>query len=253
MASTSSTVPVVHQLSSDSESAGQDSPPRRSKRTRKATKRYMPTDDEDEDSDAPIIKKKAKKTNKRKKKQNKKKDAQLQPAQALQIRADSPTLNRSGSDVCSVCLDKPVHPVELECRHIFCYLCAKGLVQGGTGQCSLCRATISNGYLEQSKLISRTRSDLESATEGVRGWQWFYEGRGGGWWKFEVRLNQEIEEAFSAQEAKLETLICGNLYVVDFQEMTQYRKDIPMRKRKIKRDVVFAQCKGVAGLVPQND
>ncbi len=38
-----------------------------------------------------------------------------------------------------------------------------------------------------------------------------------------------------------------------FQEMAQYRKDMPDRKRKIKRDVVFAQCKGVAGLVPKNN
>ncbi len=35
--------------------------------------------------------------------------------------------------------------------------------------------------------------------------------------------------------------------------MAQYRKDMPDRKRKIKRDVVFAQCKGVAGLVPKNN
>ena len=47
--------------------------------------------------------------------------------------------------------------------------------------------------------------------------QWFYEGRGGGWWKFEVRLNQEIEEGYSAGALAMETLICGNLYVVDFQ------------------------------------
>ena len=64
-------------------------------------------------------------------------------------------------------------------------------------------------------------------------------------------MSDEIEEAFQRGEPRLETLICGCLYVVDMANMVQYKKDAPgaPRVRKIKRDVVFAKCKGVAGLV----
>ena len=93
------------------------------------------------------------------------------------------------------------------------------------------------------------RSDLESSTEGGDQRQWFYEGRNG-WWKFERRNSEEIEEAFRRGDGIFETLICGHIYVIDFGAMVQYRKDFGQgRKRKIKSDVVFAQCKGVAGLM----
>ncbi len=78
--------------------------------------------------------------------------------------------------------------------------------------------------------------------------QWFYEGRDG-WWKFEVRHNRELEEAFHGGLNMYETLICGHVYTIDFSRMIQFRKDFPSKQRKIKRDVVLAECKGVAGMV----
>ncbi|XP_059093034.1 E3 ubiquitin-protein ligase rnf146-like isoform X2 [Tigriopus californicus] len=164
------------------------------------------------------------------------------------IESKSSSLNRSSSLICSVCLDPPVHPVDLPCRHTFCYLCAKGLYESDTPICSLCRAPIPRGYLKQADQIRRSRSDFEGCVSGVNSWQWFYEGRNG-WWKFEQRHNQEIEASFGNQDEQLEALICGHLYIVDFKNMVQYRKDHMGRRRKIKRDVVLARCKGVAGLV----
>ena len=97
-----------------------------------------------------------------------------QPSTVASAAADTlPLLRRESSeaDVCSVCLDKPVHPVALECNHVFCFLCAKGLVEGADSQCSLCRRPIAKDYLKQDRLTQRTRSDLEAATEGVAGQQ----------------------------------------------------------------------------------
>ena len=78
-------------------------------------------------------------------------------------------------------------------------------------------------------------------------WQWFYEGRNG-WWRFEERNNEELEENFSLGQKMFETMICGNLYMIDFQAMEQFQKGYPNRKRKIKRDSRTSSCKGVAGL-----
>ena len=157
------------------------------------------------------------------------------------------------SDVCAVCLDDPLHPVTLPCTHIFCFLCCKGLVEGGNNECSLCRQAIPFGFLKDKKLLQRTQSDLDSASAKTNQPQWFYEGKKG-WWKFEKRCNEELEEYFQNQDQQVDMLICGNVYVIDFNQMVQYRKDIGGRRRKIMRDIVTGQqahlvIKGVAGLV----
>jgi len=50
-------------------------------------------------------------------------------------------VQREEDDVCSVCLDPPVHPVALPCKHVFCFLCVKGLVhsEDTNSECTLCR------------------------------------------------------------------------------------------------------------------
>ncbi len=173
-------------------------------------------------------------------------------------------------DVCAICLDQAVHPVRFDCcGHEYCFLCAKGLMEnhGDRGRCSLCRKPIPNDFLE-GHWKKRTRKDLELSSKGVGQQQvpslskkvaldvhhsicvrqWFYEGRDG-WWKFEVRHNQELEEAFQNGLNTCEALICGHIYVIDFTRMIQFRKDSLPKKRRIKRDVIRAKCKGVAGMV----
>lgn len=71
----------------------------------------------------------------------------------------------------------------------------------------------------------------------------------GGWWKFEERLCKDLEEVKSLGMDKLETLICGTLYVIDLNALVQYNKDNPTRRRRIKRDLVTnVVVKGVAGI-----
>jgi len=162
---------------------------------------------------------------------------------------------RSG-DECSVCLEPPLHPVTLPCGHMFCFLCAKGLTrQGGVrGSCSLCRQDIPDNFLDNSQVISGALDDVDSqelapSTSGQQQqtWSWFYEGRNG-WWRFEERCNEDLETTYLSGEQSLETIICGQLYVIDFVRMEQYQKNYPTRKRKIKRDLKTSDSKGIAGL-----
>ena len=159
-------------------------------------------------------------------------------------------------DVCPICLDPPLHPVELECSHKFCFTCAKGLTNTDSpltpSCCSLCRAPIPPGFFSRPTLLQRTRSDLASASAlegGLDSWQWFYQARSGGWWKFERRHSEDIEEAFLTGTRSFDTLICGKLYTIDLVNLVQFAKDNPMRRRTIKRDAAMAQSVGVAGLV----
>ena len=43
--------------------------------------------------------------------------------------------------------------------------------------------------------------------------------------KFDQRNNEEIEKYFKEGKERIELLICGHLYVIDFTNMQQYRKD----------------------------
>jgi len=155
------------------------------------------------------------------------------------------------NDSCAVCLDNPVHPLVLGCGHRYCYLCAKGLVEGGDSLCSLCRCPISRHDLQ-----GRTLSDAKVAgpSQAVSNSKvpWFYQaGNGRDWWQFEERNSQDLEECFETDSTgRAEMLICGQIYVIDFSEMTQRRKNGTGRIRRIRRGdrQDGSKCLGVAGM-----
>lgn len=82
---------------------------------------------------------------------------------------------------------------------------------------------------------------------------WYYEAKSGGWWQYEQRALVEIEKAFKDGKKTMRLQISGFYYVVNFEEMIQYREDFPSRRRKIKRDIIAEDVKGVAGIVIQDD
>ena len=100
-------------------------------------------------------------------------------------------------------------------------------------------------YLYHPELLKELGQETEQGFED--GGQWFYEGRGG-WWQYDERTSQEIEGAWSAQAQRCELLIAGFLYIVDFEQMLQFRRNDPSRRRRIKRDQATGPKKGIAGL-----
>jgi len=145
---------------------------------------------------------------------------------------------------CAVCLQACVYPVQLPCKHIFCFLCVKGVTLQSK-RCAMCRREIPGDYLHNPELLSQLDRDAGASLED--GSQWFYEGRNG-WWVYDERTSQEIEAAWSAEEQRCELLIAGFLYIIDFSLMLQYRRNDPSRRRRIKRDTANGPKKGVAGL-----
>jgi len=155
---------------------------------------------------------------------------------------------------CAVCLQPCVYPVQLPCKHIFCFLCVKG-VTTQSKRCAMCRREIPLDYLQNPELLSKV--DLE--VEGGRGfdedgecWQWFYEGRNG-WWVYDERTSQEVEMFYKNGDKRCELLIAGFLYIIDFEHMLQYRRNDHSRRRRVKRDVATGPKKGVAGLRIEHD
>ena len=69
-----------------------------------------------------------------------------------------------------------------------------------------------------------------------------------GWWMYDERTSIELEGAYKRSQRIFELLIAGFLYTIDFDQMLQYRKTEPSRRRRIKRDLASIVKKGVAGL-----
>lgn len=83
-------------------------------------------------------------------------------------------LNESNSSMeCAVCLQTCVHPAELPCGHIFCFLCIKGIAFQ-SGRCAMCREVIPVDFLFKPKLLPPLKADSLADT-----YQWYYEGNSG--------------------------------------------------------------------------
>ncbi|XP_078608930.1 E3 ubiquitin-protein ligase RNF146-A-like [Branchiostoma floridae x Branchiostoma japonicum] len=163
--------------------------------------------------------------------------------------AETATGQKPGEDMvpeCAVCLQTCVQPVRLPCTHIFCYLCVKG-VANQSKRCALCRQEIPIEYLERPELVKPVKVVEEEEEEEEEVYCWFYEGRNG-WWQYDERTNAELEDAYTKKKKSCELLIAGFLYIIDFVNMLQFRRNDPSRRRRIKRDLTNTPKKGVAGV-----
>ncbi len=100
-------------------------------------------------------------------------------------------------------------------------------------------------FLYNPQLVCRGELLKDSGYED--GQQWFYEGRNG-WWQYDERTSAEMEEKYKKNLKTFDILIAGFLYVIDLENMIQYRRNDPTRRRRIKRDLVTIEKKGVAGI-----
>lgn len=156
----------------------------------------------------------------------------------------------SEETICSVCCQSYVHPVELPCTHIFCYLCIKGVL-ARKPSCPFCRTAVPRDFVIKPKVVEP--KDLEKAVSEKldNKPQWYYEGRREGWWLYDPRTSEEIEDAYKNKKTKCIVQVAGFDYIIDFVNMVQFRQDRPERRRKILRSNMVddtAKVKGVAGL-----
>jgi len=151
---------------------------------------------------------------------------------------------------CAICLNPCLQPVQLPCGHIFCFLCAKGIALQSK-KCALCRATIPQSFLFKPNMYAKKLDVDESGDDAedpvTDSYAWFYQGKQG-WWKYDERTSEEIETAYVEKLDSLDVLIAGAVYIIDLKNKIQYQKNRNWRRREIKRDVVTASRKGVAGM-----
>lgn len=158
---------------------------------------------------------------------------------------DDTNAERSVPMECPICLQTCIHPARLPCGHIFCFLCVKGVAYKNR-RCAMCRREIPVRFLEHPQLVNGVE-DLFKSTPTDDGYQWYYEGRNG-WWQYDERTTQDIEEAYKKGEKSCTILVAGYVYAVDFDAMLQQRQNDMSRRRRVKRDLDSIPKKGVAGL-----
>ncbi|KAK3703574.1 hypothetical protein QZH41_006906 [Actinostola sp. cb2023] len=154
---------------------------------------------------------------------------------------------------CPVCLQPAFYPVKLPCGHIFCFLCIKGVALRGR-KCAICRQVIATEFLEKPTLVKvaekghQSKSGLkENVAQDEAEYLWYYEGRNG-WWQYDDKTSKEVESCFKSGKRSCTLLIAGFLYLIDFENMFQMRRNEPGRRRRIKRDKCDVDSKGVAGI-----
>lgn len=84
---------------------------------------------------------------------------------------------------CAVCLQTCIHPAQLPCGHVFCFLCVKGIANQSK-KCAMCRQEIPRDFIEHPNLLQVPQSEGTEGFDG--GYQWFYEGRNGRCWFFVI-------------------------------------------------------------------
>ncbi|XP_017107785.2 uncharacterized protein Rnf146 isoform X4 [Drosophila bipectinata] len=96
---------------------------------------------------------------------------------------------------CPICLQTCIHPARLPCGHIFCFLCVKGVAYKNR-RCAMCRREIPAEFLDHPQLVNGIE-DICATRATEDGYQWYYEGRNGGWWAYDTRTNEDIEVAYA--------------------------------------------------------
>ncbi|CAH0729757.1 unnamed protein product, partial [Brenthis ino] len=148
---------------------------------------------------------------------------------------------------CAICLQKCHHPTQLPCGHVFCFLCVKGIAIQSK-KCAMCRMQIPSDYFDHPVLIEKSFHEETCMENGSsEKYQWYYEGRNG-WWKYDERSNIDLETAYNTEETECLLLLAGTIYCVDFENMIQFRRSDPRRRRRVKRDVPTLPSKGIAGI-----
>ncbi|KAH8367744.1 hypothetical protein KR084_002184 [Drosophila pseudotakahashii] len=170
--------------------------------------------------------------------------AKATSADAAITGADSPSASTAALE-CPICLQTCIHPARLPCGHIFCFLCVKGVAYKNR-RCAMCRREIPAEFLDHPQLVNGIE-DICTTRATEDGYQWYYEGRNG-WWQYDDRTSQDIEDAFKKGDKSCTILVAGYVYIVDLEQLVQQRQNEPTRCRRVKRDLATIPKKGVAGL-----
>lgn len=187
---------------------------------------------------------------------------------------------------CPICHCEMVLPTAVPaCGHKFCFLCLKGVHMAHLGGCPICRGPIDDGMFKKpaqnldlkmaiaddsfapstsnpvvkdvkQEVDEDVKPDVNALRDAANNQPapmfWLYRGRRQGWWRFDPRVEKDIEEAFANKMPVTEVTVVGQAYIIDFAKMTQYPKNNRNASREVKRvdntEFDTLDVKGLAGV-----
>lgn len=151
---------------------------------------------------------------------------------------------------CAICFEQCKFPVQLPCSHVFCFLCIKGSTFNISFRCALCRQDVPHDYFDHPKFLKTLTLEQIKSLKSHNEYKWYYEGSDG-WWMYDDNVSQSLEKEFKSHNVSTEILTAGTVYIIDFKQMIQYRKNEPGKLRKVRREMpsrIKNQTKGIAGV-----
>jgi E3 ubiquitin-protein ligase RNF146 len=92
---------------------------------------------------------------------------------------------------------------------------------------------------------------MEAVREGSKDKnRWYYESNNNGWWEFDCRTSDIIEDAFRQEDPTVSFPIGSRTYEINFEAKRQYQQDDASKKRTITRSTRrdIKNLRGVAGI-----
>lgn len=105
------------------------------------------------------------------------------------------------SDMCAICKDSYKYPIELNCKHKFCFLCIK-FAKETSNECPLCRAQITTDLsaIEMNDTVAPNAITGEFPCS-----KWFFSSRDGrSWWYYDASDSSMIERGYQNWKSKKE-------------------------------------------------
>ncbi|CAL8137298.1 unnamed protein product [Orchesella dallaii] len=150
---------------------------------------------------------------------------------------------------CRICYQYCLYPIELPCRHKFCFMCIKGQVLAhNLRHCPLCRVVFPMSVINYPVPIVSHEIVFQPNVTNTR--RWYYESRSGGWWQYDRITMSKVEEAYNNRQREpcIPLRIAGIMYQIDFNRMIQYRSGYSHIFRRITFGPV-TNVKGIAGIL----
>ncbi|PAV58283.1 hypothetical protein WR25_02205 [Diploscapter pachys] len=129
---------------------------------------------------------------------------------------------------------------------------SNGTTDGGDNGTSGKKVKVEVDEEEEEEDVKPDINQLNNAAPPVKPHYWIYQGING-WWRFDPRMEKELEEALSNNKFRFETVIVGSTYVIDLHSWQQYPKTDTNKTRHIRRvdedEFKRLPIKGIAGVL----
>lgn len=123
---------------------------------------------------------------------------------------------------CEICSQILQLPLNLPCKHVFCFLCVKSQVLTRIGNnCHTCGVSFNSSIVKEPEIRTFVPEVYKNPV-------WVYKTSNtvnNEYWMYDDRTSSKLEKSFLAKESKLEVELMNRVYEIDLKTMQQRAKE----------------------------